>query len=186
MKKFTFIALFLVFIATFNSNAKYAQSDMMMGGDIGIGIPLGTASDYFNTGFGLNGVFSYFITPDVVFTGTLGYWSFGVKGGNASGYIIPLNAGINYRFPSKSTIIPYIGLETLLNITGYSTSSYDYFGNPVSNSHNEADFGFTPLFGIAIKAAPNFEIRASMRFHILFSNPTMTLISLMGGAHFYI
>ena len=189
MKKFTIIALFLIFAATFNSNAKYTQSNMMMGGDVGLGFPTNDFGLDFKTGLGINAVFTYFINPQLAITGTLGYWNFGVKnlndGVSASATTYPLNAGIQYRFQNGS-FQPFVGIESLVFFNGVSSS----------NGYNKSstDIGFVPNVGAAFPIAPNVEIRAAIKYSIILNSSAeynyrksnTTFFSILGGVHFYI
>ncbi|ROL60579.1 hypothetical protein D9V87_00745 [Bacteroidetes/Chlorobi group bacterium MS-B_bin-24] len=187
MKKFIVL---IGLVSIIFSQSAFAQrgrsfSKMTIGGEIGLGIPTGDFSDGANTGFGLNGVFSYFIQPDLAITGSLGYWSFGAKGSNevakATFSTIPLNAGIQYRFPA-SGFYPFIGAETFLF---FNSVSVEYLGYKSSDS--ETNFGFVPLVGGAFKIAPNLELRVSLKYTIIFtSGSNTTYLNLLGGIHFFI
>ncbi|MGQ9819402.1 MAG: outer membrane beta-barrel protein [Candidatus Kapaibacteriales bacterium] len=183
MKKFTFFLILFVFF----SIASYSQkSKIMLGGDAGFGVPTGDFSESAKLGFGLNGVFSYFFQNDLIFTGTLGYWNFGMKGShaNASGSysVIPINAGIQYRFPWRE-FTPFIGLETFL----YHFSASVKISGWGSSSDSETQFGFTPLVGIVFPLQKNMEFRAQMKYVIIFtSGSNATFLNLLGGIHFWI
>jgi len=125
------------------------------------------------------------IQPDLAITGSLGYWSFGAKGSNevakATFSTIPLNAGIQYRFPT-SGFYPFIGAETFLF---FNSVSVEYLGYKSSDS--ETKFGFVPLVGGAFKIAPNLELRVSLKYTIIFtSGSNTTYLNLLGGIHFFI
>ncbi len=95
----------------------------MLGADIGLGIPTGDFADMVNAGFGLNGIFSYFLQNNLLITGSIGYWTFGKDEGGVefSFNTIPLNGGLNYRFSSQSQFIPYIGAEALFFFNSYKS-----------------------------------------------------------------
>lgn len=158
----------------------------MLGGDAGFGIPTGDFSDGGKMGFGLNGVFSYFLQRDLVLTGTLGYWSFGMKGStttvSGSYSIVPFNAGIQYRFPSRE-FTTFIGLESLI----YSVSTSVKISGYGSSSNSETQFGFTPLVGVSLPLARNMEFRAQLKYVIIFtSGSNTTYLNLLGGLHFWL
>lgn len=171
----------------FLSITAYSQkSKIMLGGDAGFGIPTGDFSEGAKLGFGLNGVFSYFLQKDLIFTGTLGYWNFGMKGSSSavsgSHSVIPINAGIQYRFRSREHT-PFIGLETFL----YHFSTSVEISGLGSSSDSETQFGFTPLVGIVLPLQENMEFRAQMKYVIIFtSGSNATYLNLLGGIHFWI
>ncbi len=182
MSKFLTLAV-LAFTLLFSAPSYSRGPAMMLGGDVGLAFPTGDFGDAAKTGFGLNGAFTYFLQPDLALTGILGYWSFGAKvsggGYEISWSIIPLNAGIQYRFQASGWH-PYIGAETFLF---FSSASVTYLG--YSSSSSDTDFGFTPLVGGAFKIAPNLEFRATAKYVIIFtSGSNTTYFSLLGGIHF--
>jgi hypothetical protein len=182
MSKFLTFAV-LAFTLLFSAPSYSRPPAMMLGGDVGLAFPTGDFGDAAKTGFGLNGAFTYFLQPDLALTGILGYWSFGanISGGGyeISWSIMPLNAGIQYRFQASGWH-PYIGAETFLF---FSSASVKYLG--YSSSSSDTDFGFTPLVGGAFKIAPNLEFRATAKYVIIFtSGSSTTYFSLLGGIHF--
>lgn len=179
-----FFALVIIAFTLLSSTPSYSRGpSTMLGGDVGLAFPTGDFGDAAKTGFGLNGVFTYFLQPDLALTGILGYWSFGAKtsgaGYDVSWSIMPLNAGIQYRFQASGWH-PFIGAETFLF---FSSASVKYLG--YSSSESNTDFGFTPLVGGAFKISPNLEFRATAKYVIIFtSGSNTTYFSLLGGFHF--
>ncbi len=164
----------------FSQRAKSSFSTTMLGGELGIGIPTGDFADAVNTGFGLNGVFSYFLQRDLLLTGTLGYWSFGKSQGgiDLTFTTIPLNVGLDFRF-GTTNVIPYIGAETFLF---FNTAKLKYLG--VSDSESETKFGFVPHFGFAYKINPTLEFRGTLKYHIIFTEGSnTTFLGIMFGLH---
>lgn len=187
MKKFFFVLALITLSVFYNGYAQRGKafSKMQIGGDIGLGIPTGDFADGANTGFGINGVWTYFFQPELALTGSIGYWSFGAKGSSdiakATFSTIPLNVGIQYRF-SASGFKPYIGAETFLF---FNSTSVEYLGYKSSDS--ETKFGFVPLVGGAFQIAPNMEFRVTLKYTIIFTDGTnTTYLNLLGGIHFNI
>ncbi|MGC8748569.1 MAG: outer membrane beta-barrel protein [Candidatus Kapaibacteriota bacterium] len=185
MKKAFLIAiLFLFFLQSFDGFAQRGRrvySPIMLGGEVGLGIPTGDFADAVNTGFGLNGVFSYFLQKDILITGTIGYWTFGKEesGIKLTFSTIPFNAGFIYRFADVG-FIPFIGAETFLFFNSWKSSYLGYTG-----SDSETKFGFVPLIGFANKIAPNIELRASMKYTIIFTEGSnTTYLVFIVGLHF--
>lgn len=183
MKKFSLLLMLFVLLTITTYSQK---SNIMLGVDAGFGIPTGDFSNAAKLGFGLNGVFSYYLQKNLIFTGTLGYWNFGLKGNssvvNGSHSVIPINAGIQYRFPSRE-YTPFIGLETFL----YHFSTSIELSILGSTSDSETQFGFTPLVGIALPLQKNMEFRGQMKYVIIFtSGSNATYLNLLGGLHFWI
>ncbi len=187
MKKFFLVFALIALLVSYYGYAQRSKTvtKMQIGGDVGLGIPTGDFSDGANTGFGINGVWTYFFQPDLALTGSIGYWSFGAKGSNevakATFSTIPLNAGIQYRF-SASGFKPFIGAETFLF---FNSVSVEYLGYKSSDS--ETKFGFVPLVGGAFKIAPNMEFRVTLKYTIIFtSGSNTTYLNLLGGIHYNI
>lgn len=185
MKKFSIFLIFLfLFSFTFDSFAqtrKKVVSPIMLGADVGIGIPTGDFGDVVNTGFGLNGVFSYFLQRNLLITGTIGYWSFGKSEGGVDFTFstIPFNAGLHYRF-SEVGFVPFIGAETFLF---FNNAKIEYLG--YSTSDSETKFGFVPLFGFAYKLSPTMELRGALKYHIIFTeDENTTFLGILLGLHF--
>ncbi|MFN3306232.1 MAG: outer membrane beta-barrel protein [Candidatus Kapaibacteriota bacterium] len=185
MKRFMILLLLLgICVSTselFSQRAKSLRSTTFLGGEVGLGIPTGDFADAVNTGFGLNGVLSYFLQRDLLLTGTLGYWSFGKSQGGVdlTFTTIPLNVGLNYRF-GTTNVIPYIGAETFLF---FNTANIKYYG--VSESDSETKFGFVPLFGFSYLINPTLEFRGTLKYHIIFTEGSnTTFLGLILGLHF--
>lgn len=155
----------------------------MVGGDVGFGIPVGDFSNGHKIGFGLNGVFTYAMKKNLFITGTLGYWDFGMKGSSlqagGSCSIVPINAGIQYRFISTSTTT-FIGVETFL----YSVSSSVNVSFLGTVSGGGTYFGFTPLVGIALPVSKNLEFRGQAKYVMILSSSSFSFLNLVGGIHY--
>lgn len=185
MKRVVFLSLivFLVF-HSFNSFAQRGRkvvSPIMLGGDAGLAIPTGDLGDAVNTGFGLNGVFSYFLERNILLTGNIGYWTFSKEEGGIEFTFntIPLNLGFHYRF-TNAGFIPYVGAETFLFFNSWKSSYLSY-----SVSDSETKFGFVPLVGFAYPIAPNIEFRGNLKYTIIFTEDSnTTFLSILAGFHF--
>ncbi|MCX7908908.1 MAG: porin family protein [Ignavibacteria bacterium] len=187
MKKALFFAIFVLFLIStsfysFAQRGKKVQySPIMLGAEIGLGIPTGDFGDVVNTGYGLNGVFSYFLQSDLLLTGTIGYWSFKKEEGGVDFTFntIPFNAGIQYRF-GQVQFIPFIGAETFLF---FNSAKVSYLG--YSESDSETKFGFVPLVGFAYKISPTMELRGTFKYTIIFTEgENTTFIGILFGLHF--
>jgi len=179
-KTIVMLALALTIFAT----SSYAQDGhMKLGGEVSLAMPMGDFGDAVGTGFGLTGVFTYPLNPQLFLTGSIGYISFGEKFDGFSFSTIPLNGGIQYRFNPGQKFQPYIGAETLF-LFSTTTVKDSFFG---SYSASSTDFGFTPIVGAAFPMSPNMEIRANIKYHIIFtSGSSTTFLGIGGGVHFRI
>lgn len=185
MKRFSFLLVLLfLFAICLDSHAqtrKKVVSPIMLGADLGIGIPTGNFADAVNTGFGLNGVVSYFLQRNLLLTGNIGYWSFSKSEGGIdfSFSTIPLNLGLHYRF-SEVGFIPFIGAETFLF---FNSAKIEYLG--YSSSDSETKFGFVPLVGFAYKLSQTMELRGALKYHIIFTeDENTTFLGILVGLHF--
>ena len=192
MKKFLLIAVILLFITNIGDLRAASREEIKIGGDLGIGMPMGTFGDDFNMGFGINAVFSYFVNPQLIVTGTLGYWNYGVKnlpsGVSASFTSIPFNGGIQYRF-NRGKFQPFVSAETLLFFNSFSASASGYG----SSSESKTQFGFTPGFGAAFPLENDLEIRAALKYNIIFNSDanwnqgnSINSFCILAGIHFKI
>ncbi len=170
-----------ILFAVFSSPTFAQNNKMQLGGEVSLALPMGDMGDAYGTGFGLTGVFSYSLNPQLLLTGSVGYISFGEKIAGLSFSTVPVNAGIQYRFNQDKKFQPYIGAETLLFFSSAKVNT-GFFGSVSSSS---TDFGFTPIVGAAFPIAPNMEIRANLKYHIIFtSGSSSTFLGIGGGVHF--
>lgn len=166
------------------SSASAQVSQMKAGGEVSLAMPMGDFGDGYGTGFGITGVFSYALNPQLLLTGSIGYISFGEKFPGFSSSTVPLNGGIQYRFNPGQKFQPYIGAETLLFFSS-ATIPTGFFASSTSSSSTE--FGFTPLVGAAFPISPTMEIRANLKYHVIFSSGyNTTFLGIGGGVHFRI
>lgn len=180
-------AVLVIALAILLPQESFSQKEKMtLGGDIGLAMPTGDFGDGANTGFGVNGVFSYFINPQLIVTGNLGYWSFSAKESSSAYSVtfstIPVLGGIQYRF-NTSKFQPFVSAETLMffNSVKVSVSGYG------SESRSETEFGFVPGVGAAFPVSPTMEIRAMLKYNIIFtSGSNTTFLVIGGGVHFVI
>lgn len=125
MKKSLFS--FLVVVASFGS--AFSQGNFSAG--LELGLPLGSFSDFYNLGFGVNGRYEARIQNKLNWTVTAGFVSFGSKGGS-SFTLIPLQGGLKYYFQKSNSGI-------------YGNADLGLFFGSSNNS--ETKFGFSPGFG---------------------------------------
>jgi len=178
--KYLLVVTLFAFLTLPNSTS---AKQITLGGELSLNLPTGDFGDAYGTGFGITGVFTYRLNPNLAFTGSLGYISFGEKLSGLSFSTVPINAGIQYRITPTGNFQPYIGAETLLFMSTASVES-GFFGKVSSSS---TDFSFTPLVGAAFPINNNLEIRANLKYHILFtSGSSTTFIGIGGGLHFKI
>ncbi|HRP02731.1 MAG TPA: outer membrane beta-barrel protein [Candidatus Kapabacteria bacterium] len=175
-------AIALCLIVCFSSTSAQ-QNQMRIGGEVSLALPTGDMGDASSTGFGLTGVFSYSLNPQLLLTGSIGYITFGEKIAGFSFSTVPVNAGIQYRFNQDPKFQPYIGAETLLFFNSAKVNT-GFFG---SVSTSSTDFGFTPIVGAAFPLNANVEIRANLKYHMIFtSGSTSSFVGIGGGVHFRI
>lgn len=177
------IVMFAFTIALFVNTLSAQDKNMQIGGEVSLAMPMGDFGDAYGTGFGVTGVFTYALNPQLFLTGSIGYISFGEKFTGISFSTIPLNGGVQYRFNPGEKFQPYVGAETLFFFSS-STVETGFFG---SVSASSTDFGFTPLVGAAFPMSQNLEIRANLKYHIIFTSGSSTgFLGIGGGVHFRI
>jgi len=177
VKFFLALTIAVVLIAP---QSTFSQNRMDVGGELSLAMPMGDFGDGSNTGFGFTGVFTYHLDPQLALIGSIGYISFGSKVDGISFSTMPINAGVHYKFNPGQKFQPYIGAETLFFM---SSSTVDLFG--FKSSVSSTDFGFTPIVGAAFPISPKLEIRANLKYHILFtSGSSTTFLGIGGGLHY--
>ncbi|MGE5681398.1 MAG: outer membrane protein [Bacillota bacterium] len=189
MKKlFAVLTLFLVLGISVNAQTR----PMRVGGQVGIGLPLGSFSDAFSTGFSFNGLFIYNLQPQLDLTGSLGYMKLGAKSvegiasAEAKWSAVPLLVGARYSFPGGSSFTPYVTGELGLFFASVSsTVTIDGFGGfgggTYSASASETDFAFVPGGGFTYPISPNLLLDVNAKFNFILSGGTGTIIGVNAG-----
>jgi len=177
MKIFTAIFMFVALLAVGTIQAK---DQMKLGGELGIGVPTGEFGDVAGVGFGLTGHFHYYIQPNLIVGGTLGYYSFAGKEIDLAGWgkvdypnssIIPIMGLINYKF-GTSGMIPFVGGELGLVTWGMEGES-------------TTEFGVNLLGGIEQAINQNLGWRATAKYNIVMTEgDNLTFFTVSGGIYF--
>lgn len=173
----------LVAVALLAPGKSFAKDNMRIGGDVGIGLPTGDFGDAANMGFGLTGSFHYYIQPNLILGGTLGYYTFGGTEREYFGEtydgpdfnIIPIMGLINYKFGTTG-MIPFIGAE--LGFVSFGVSME-------SESDSEMYFGINILGGIEQKINDKLSWRATAKYNVIMTDGSnATFLSVSGGLYF--
>lgn len=177
MKIFAVIFAFVALLAATNMEAK---EPMKIGGELGIGVPTGDFGDLAGVGFGLTGHFHYYMQPNLIIGGTLGYYSFGGKEIDNSFFgkytyptssIIPIMGLVNYKF-GNSGMIPFIGGEL-----GFVTWGVD--------GASETKLGINVLGGIEQEINQNLSWRATAKYNLVMTEGNnLTFFTVSGGLYF--
>jgi opacity protein-like surface antigen len=179
MKKF--FALILLCLLTFSVDS-YCRSHkgIALGGDVGVEIPTGKFGDAAGIGFGVNGVFNYFFTPDVAFRASLGYAGWGSKNSNSdlSFSDIPLLVGIEYDF-NLPDFQPILGLDLGFHFGSWGFT--DAFG--YSYSESKTKFGVSPFAGAAINVSKDVALKFTLKYNII---SEANFFGINGGVIFYL
>lgn len=180
MKRFGFL---LIIVALLSVNSSAQTHPMRVGGQVGLGLPLGNLSDAYSAGFSINGLFIYNLQNQLDLTGNLGYMRLGskVSGLDASFSTVPLLAGIRYSFAGSSAFTPYVGAELGLFFSS-TTVSYDFgfFGTQTATA-SSTDFGFIPQAGFTYPLSPALTLDANLKFNIITGGGSETILGINAG-----
>lgn len=133
--------------------------------DVGAGIPQGTFSNAFNTGFSLNAGLEYLFTPYVSAEAIFGYHHFpGAMAGNVDVYQFSANAKI-YLIPPPSKLRPFVNG----GIGAYKLSP--------GSSNFGANFGG----GVLYQLTARFGLQGSYDFHNVNTPVSATRFSTLQG-----
>lgn len=126
----------------------------------------GSASDAFDTGFGIDGGY-YYRADRAFFIGLTGGFRQFSADNLGDRTVIPLNATAKYNF-SLAGIQPCVGAE----------------GGPFgfSNGDSVTKFGITPRLGLRIPAARGVDSDLSLKYSVVFDDPdNFTYVWANGG-----
>jgi opacity protein-like surface antigen len=165
--------------------ALQAQSNMQVGGTLGLGIPTGSFSDNIGIGFGLNGTFLYNVQPKLYIVGHIGYERFGYKTSNSvesGGYnMIPIVGGARYEIGDGPEFTPYVQADIGFYFLSWSFSRPSYFGS-TEWSDSESQLGMAPSVGFTLPLTPTIKLDANLKYHIIFTDVVNTsFIGLNAG-----
>ena len=138
--------------------------------DFGAGIPHGTFSNFFNTGFSFNAGLEYMINSNLSAEGIFGYHRFPTRfgGGSANLFQFSGNAKV-YVVPSPNTVRPFfnggVGVYTF-------SSGTSHFGGNVGG-------------GVLYEITPRFGVQGSYNFHTInTSGSAIKFSTVQGGVRF--
>lgn len=156
----------MVFGIDYSSEAQKTiskESQISIGGQLGIALPMGDFGDIANTGFGFQGLFGYALAPSIDFRATLGYFTFGGKDDiedmvDYSISDIPILVGITYKLGTLG-LTPYVGAELgIHNLTvKYKVLGYNY-------DASESKFGFGLFGGVMYPVNQQISIIGDVKF----------------------
>jgi hypothetical protein len=154
----------------------FAQQPIMLGGQLGIGLPMGDFSDNLSTGIGVQGTILYQLQPKLNLVGHLGYTRFGYKTSStvASGSysVIPIVAGARYDL-GEDNFKPYVQGEIGLYFASWTTSITTPFGNN-EYSDSENNFGIAPSVGFTLPLKPNLFLDVNLKYTMIFTDVVST------------
>jgi len=175
------ISLCVVLLLT---GVSFGQGNMGVSIMGGLTFPTGDFGDVYGTGYGLNGVFQYYINPTLAITGTTGdmRWSYSIYRFNEnltfSTTSIPLLGGARYYFMSGN-LSPYAGAELGLHILTTSVA-----GPRGSNSDSEVKFGFGFGGGFIYTINPTLYLDTNLKFNSTSGEDSaLNFFSLFVGIH---
>ncbi len=169
------------------AGVSFGQGNMGVSVMGGLTFPMGDFGDLYGTGFGLNGVFQYYINPALAITGTTGFmrWSdsitfFGEKL-TISTTSIPLLGGVRY-YLMPGDLSPYAGAELGLHILSTGVSG---FGE--SESESEVEFGFGFGGGVLYALNPNLYLDANLKYNsISGEGSSLNFLGLFVGVYIHL
>lgn len=138
--------------------------------DVGAGIPHGTFSNFFKTGFSLNAGLEYMLSPHVSAEGIFGYHRFPARFGGGSANLYQLSGNGKFYFvPPGNLVRPFVNG----GIGAYIPSS--------GTSH----FGGNVGAGILFELTPHFGLQGSYNLHMInTSGPSTRFSTVQGGVRF--
>jgi len=153
---------------------------MAVGGQLGLGLPMGDFGDSYSTGIGLCGIFHYEVQPNIRLTGTLGYYSFGVITNSfvteGSLKTIPILVGARYNF-GTGDFNSYAGAEIGIHMISATIKSVNILGSKES-TNSETDFGFAPMIGFYYPLSSKMNLDVNLKF--VFINGDLISYSHLG------
>ncbi|MBX3043455.1 MAG: outer membrane beta-barrel protein [Candidatus Kapabacteria bacterium] len=173
--KYFITILALVTVLTFTSVAQDGPNPMRIGGEVGLQLPVGDFGNAANAGFGISGIFQYYLQPQLIIGGTIGYQSWGTDADGFSFSNIPIMALLNYQFNTEG-LIPFVGAELGFNSFG---ATVKFFGETMSNSNLE--FGLNILGGIEQRINEKLSWRANAKYNIIFSDGSASYLGVNAG-----
>lgn len=171
----------ITFLVLVSATTVYSQNPMRIGGELGLQLPMGDFGDGASTGFGLSGIFQYYLQPQLIIGGTLGYQSWGGKTDGFSWSNIPIMGLINYQFNTEG-LIPFVGAELGLNML---STSYDIFGFTGSSSSTE--FGINLLGGVEQRLNENLSWRVNAKYNIIMGGDgNLSFLGINAGVMYHL
>lgn len=186
-----FITIFCVLVLF--TGASFGQGNMGVSVMGGATFPTGDFGDVYGTGFGVNGVFHYALSPSLSIIGTTGYlrWSdsqsesfFGetfemdVTIGS-----IPILAGVRY-YLMPGDFSAYLNGELGIHILSFKTEG-SMMGETFSESTSETEFGFGVGAGALFAISPSMLLDANVKYNsISGEGSSLDFISVLVGVHF--
>ena len=180
MKKFAVLLIALLTIVavtdTFAQKSKrgaYKSGDQFIGGEVGLCVPMGDFGDVANIGFGLNGVFNYYLNSDMFLGAMIGYYTYTTDVDGWSFSNIPIVGGFYYHLTTDGTFRTFIGGEIGINfvstevetITGYNMMTGEYTYGTISSSDSKVSIA--PCVGAVIPMSPKMEFVPKLRYTIM-------------------
>ena len=178
-----FVTIF-VLVSVMCINTAQSQNPMRIGGELGLQLPVGDFGDAANMGFGISGIFQYYLQPQLILGGTIGYQSWGSDFEGFSYSNIPIMALLNYQFNTEG-MIPFVGAELGLNSFGAS-AEYEYLGVTRSTSSSEMYFGISILGGVESKLNENLSWRVNAKYNIIMGDDNISFLGINAGVMYHL
>jgi hypothetical protein len=180
MKRMLWLSLIFIFgCVLLLPDVSLAKGEMAVGGGLELALPTGNFGDAAGMGFGASGRFEYVFTPNITFTGTLGYIKWGGKDVGIYEFSyshIPIKVGAKYYINPQLKNF-YAGGELGLNmfswswkgsgIIGYDPVTFQPIYGDVDESDSESRFGIVLMGGYEMPLGETLILDLSGRFEII-------------------
>jgi len=172
-----------------------ASAQIKVGLNGGVGIPMGTFGDVFNTGFGGGISGEYLITPNISIGLNAGIYSFGMKDElldlfgmedmdgidlgdlldmSAKFQITPITLTGKYYFITEGGIKPYAGLDLGLYSSKTKVTVKVLGISQSADAGSSTDFGLAPVVGLQFGLTDALAIDVNAKYHHIFTEGEAT------------
>jgi len=136
----------------------------------GISAPTGDLDNEVNTGWGLGASIGYGVGRNTLLSWGIAYHRLGEEFADGRVGITPLTMAVDYGFPSRGKVRPWISGGLGLYHVGEKVTEFFPPSTFVISSDSENDFGFNFGFGIATPLSPRAVFGTGFKFHHVVGN----------------